>query len=81
MARVVMVLQGTQESRATISGYHDTNGDPAQNAELAKQRAQAVRDALVKAGIAEDWISLEKRQATAGGSDPNEARRVEVTVQ
>jgi K(+)-stimulated pyrophosphate-energized sodium pump len=81
MARVMMVLQGSQEAKATISGYHDTSGDPAKNADLAKQRAEAVRDALVKAGIAADRISLEKPQATTGGSDPNEARRVEITVQ
>jgi K(+)-stimulated pyrophosphate-energized sodium pump len=81
MARVVMVLQGSQESKATISGFHDASGDPAKNAELAKQRAQAVRDALVKAGIAADRISLEKPQAIAGGTDPDEARRVEITVQ
>jgi K(+)-stimulated pyrophosphate-energized sodium pump len=81
MARVTMVLQGSQESRATISGYHDASGDPAKNAELARQRAEAVRDALVKAGIAADRISLEKPQATAGGADPDEARRVEITVQ
>jgi K(+)-stimulated pyrophosphate-energized sodium pump len=81
MARAVMVLKGSQEAKATISGYHDTSGDPAKNAELARQRAEAVRDALVKAGIAADRISLEKPQATAGGTDPDEARRVEITVQ
>ena len=81
MARAVMVLKGSQEAKATISGYHDTSGDPAKNAELARQRAEAVRDALVKAGIAADRISLEKPQATAAGGDPDEARRVEITVQ
>ena len=32
---------------AVISGYHDASGDPAQNAELAKQRAFAVRAVLL----------------------------------
>jgi K(+)-stimulated pyrophosphate-energized sodium pump len=41
---------------SVISGYHYTSGDPAQNGELAKQRAMAVRDALKIAGVAEDRI-------------------------
>jgi outer membrane protein OmpA-like peptidoglycan-associated protein len=32
--------------KVLISGFHDASGDPALNAELAKQRAMAVRDAL-----------------------------------
>ena len=38
--------------RAVVSGYHDASGDPEKNAELARQRAVAVRDALKAAGIA-----------------------------
>ena len=45
-------------AKLVISGYHDASGDPAQNAELAKQRAMAVRDALKTAGVAEDRIEL-----------------------
>ncbi len=81
LGRVLMTLKGSQESKAAISGYHDLNGDPARNAELAKQRAQAVQKALVDAGIAEDRIDLKKPEATSGGSHTDEARRVEVTVQ
>ncbi len=62
-----------------VSGYHDAKGDPAANAELAKQRAFAVRDALKAAGVAEDRIELRKPEATSAGSDA-EARRVEVTL-
>ena len=63
-----------------ISGYHDATGDPAQNAELAKQRAIAVRDALKAAGVPEDKIELKKPEQINAG-DAAEARRVEVTVQ
>ncbi len=79
--RVLMTLKGSQESKATISGYHDLTGDPARNEELAKERAHAVQKALVDAGIAEDRIELKKPQATSGGGNTDEARRVEVMVQ
>jgi K(+)-stimulated pyrophosphate-energized sodium pump len=66
--------------KAVISGYHDASGDPAKNAELAKQRALAVRDLLKASGIAEDKVELKKpEQATADGPAA-EARRVEVTL-
>ena len=81
LAPIVAALQANSASKAAISGFHDTSGDPAKNAELAKQRAQAVRKALVDAGIAEDRIDLRKPQATSGGTDANEARRVEVSVE
>ncbi len=78
--RVLMTLQGSMESKVTISGYHDLSGDTAKNEALAKERAQAVEKALVDAGIAQDRIELKKPEATSGGSDTDEARRVEVTV-
>ena len=67
--------------KLVISGFHDTTGSASKNAELAKQRAVAVRDALKAAGVAEQQIELKKpEQMTASGSDA-EARRVEVTLQ
>ncbi len=67
--------------RAVISGFHDATGDPEKNAELAKQRAFKVRDALTALGVAADKIELKKpEQMLASGSD-SEARRVEVAVQ
>lgn len=68
-------------SKLVVSGYHDTTGDPERNAELAKQRAFAVRDALVAAGVATERIELRKPQVTAGGGDDREARRVEVGLE
>ncbi len=78
--RVLMTLKGSQESKATISGYHDLSGDPAKNAELSRERAQAVQKVLVAGGISEDRIELKKPQATSGGNT-DEGRRVEVMVQ
>ena len=76
------VVTGAQAGRkVTISGFHDATGDAAQNAELAKQRALAVRDALTAAGVAEAQIELKKpEQVTTTGSNA-EARRVEISLQ
>ncbi|MDO4796346.1 MAG: OmpA family protein [Brachymonas sp.] len=64
-----------------LSGYHDSTGGAALNAELAKQRAFAVRDALLAEGVAESSITLQKPEAMPNtqGSDPN-ARRVDVVI-
>ena len=79
--RVLTTLKDSENTKATISGYHDLSGDPAKNAELSKERAQAVREVLVVGGIAEDRIELEKPQATGEGGNADEARRVEIRVQ
>ncbi|MFN4118184.1 OmpA family protein [Acidovorax sp.] len=75
------VVKGVADGKkAVVSGYHDATGDAALNAELAKQRALAVRDALKALGVADDKIELKKpEQTTATGTDA-EARRVEVTL-
>ena len=64
-----------------LSGYTDATGDAAANAELAKQRAMAVRDALKTLGVAEDKIELKKPEQLTGSGDPSAARRVEVALQ
>lgn len=66
--------------KLVLSGFHDTTGDPAFNAELAKQRAIAVRNALVGAGVAEGAMELKKPEQTAGTGNNAEARRVEVMI-
>jgi outer membrane protein OmpA-like peptidoglycan-associated protein len=63
-----------------LSGFHDATGDPAFNAELAKQRALAVRDALMGAGVAESSMELKKPEQTTGTGNDAEARRVEVMI-
>ena len=66
--------------RLVLSGFHDATGDPAFNAELAKKRALAVRDALVGAGVAETSLELKKPEQTTGTGNDAEARRVEVMI-
>jgi outer membrane protein OmpA-like peptidoglycan-associated protein len=63
-----------------VSGFHDATGDAAVNAELAKQRAIAVRDTLVGLGVAAEKIELKKPEDTSGTGSNAQARRVEVSV-
>ena len=67
-------------ARLVLSGFHDATGDPASNAELAKQRALAVRDALLGAGVAEASVELKKPEVSTGSGANAEARRVEVVI-
>ena len=78
------VVKGAQAGRkVAISGFHDATGNAAQNAELAKQRALAVRDALSAAGVADSQIELNKPEQVSGDVTGNdaEARRVEISLQ
>ena len=71
VAKVVAKLAEDGAKIVLISGYHDETGGAAVNAEVAKARAGAVKDALLAAGVPADL----------GGGDAAEARRVEVRVQ
>ncbi len=74
------IAAGKAGKKLVISGFHDATGDPAKNAELAKLRAFAVRDALKAAGVAESGIELKKPESTTGTGNKAEARRVEVMI-
>lgn len=75
------VVKGVAEGKkAIVSGFHDATGDAALNAELAKQRAFAVRDALKALGVAEDKIELKKPEETTAIGSNDQARRVEVVL-
>lgn len=80
LAPLIAAARDTSAARWVISGFHDASGDTAANAELAKQRAFAVRDLLVTAGVSVQAIELSKPAVTMGGADPREARRVDVTL-
>lgn len=63
-----------------IAGFHDSKGNAALNAALARERALAVRDVLKAAGVADSRISLQKPEQMAGSGSAAEARRVEITL-
>ena len=79
LAAVAAYLKDNSGAKVTLSGFVDSTGNATKNAELAKQRAFAVRDALKKAGIAEDRMVLRKPEEIKGG-DTAEARRVELSL-
>jgi cytochrome c oxidase subunit II len=67
------------DAKLALSGFTDATGNADLNADLAKKRAQAVRDALKAAGVSEDRIVLKKPESVTGGTDAKEARRVEIS--
>ena len=82
VAELVAAFKAKATGKLVLSGFVDPSGDPVKNAELAKLRAFAVRDALKSAGIAEDKIELKKPEdLTAGATSAAEGRRVEVSLQ
>lgn len=78
---VIDAARARADAKLAVSGFHDKTGNLELNAELAKKRAFAVRDALIAAGISETRIELRKPQDMEGGNDAREARRVEVSVE
>lgn len=81
VAKTRAALSANPNAIVLLSGFHDPSGNPAKNAELARQRAQSVRDALVAGGIAADRIKFRKPESTVGDGSLEEGRRVEIRVQ
>ncbi|RYF82823.1 MAG: OmpA family protein [Comamonadaceae bacterium] len=78
---LALVIQGVESGRqARVSGFHDTTGDLAINQELAKKRAETVRDVLVGLAVPADKIRLEKPSEMTGSGSNAQARRVEVRL-
>jgi outer membrane protein OmpA-like peptidoglycan-associated protein/uncharacterized membrane protein YeaQ/YmgE (transglycosylase-associated protein family) len=69
-----------------IEGHTDNLGDPAANRRLSLERANAVKDALVKAGVPPDRISTEgfgsEKPLAPNDTEENRAknRRIELTL-
>jgi outer membrane protein OmpA-like peptidoglycan-associated protein len=76
-----VVAGAADGKKVLVSGFHDASGDPAKNAELAKLRAFAVRDALVGLGVAQDRVELRKPEEATAAGPAARARRVEVTLE
>ncbi len=74
-------LDDNPTATLAVSGFNDPTGNAAANAELSKNRAQAVKAALEKLGIAAERVALEKpAETTDTAGDNTNARRVEVVV-
>lgn len=80
-APLLAYLTANPAARLAVSGYNDSRGDAAMNAELSKNRAKAVAAALATLGVAEARIDLVKpADTTDKTTDFTNARRVDVTV-
>lgn len=80
-ARVVAALQARAEAVVLLSGFHDETGGADVNAAVARDRAVAVRAALVAAGVPAERVQMRRPAVTLGSGDAAEARRVEIRVQ
>lgn len=78
---VVAALAAAPQASALLSGFHDETGAASVNAEVAKNRALSVRQALIAAGVPAERVLMRRPAVTLGGTDAAEARRVEVRVQ
>jgi outer membrane protein OmpA-like peptidoglycan-associated protein len=75
------IAAAKEGKRLVLSGFHDATGNPAMNAELARQLELSVRGVLVGAGVAERHLEIMKPQAMPDNVDSKaEARRVDVTI-
>ncbi len=83
---VAYVVTNAGPTRVTVIGKTDRVGAPPANMALSQQRADAVRDALVAAGVPADhidttWTGQAGQQvATAGDTAEPRNRVVDVTV-
>jgi outer membrane protein OmpA-like peptidoglycan-associated protein len=74
------------ESKITVEGHTDSQGEPSYNLDLSQRRAQSVRDYLVTRGIATDRVVAQgfglTRPIADNGSAEGRAnnRRVEIVV-
>jgi len=57
LEEVVDLLQTEPEKKIRVEGHTDSSGESEENAELSKLRADAVRQALIDLGVAEDRIT------------------------
>ncbi len=80
LGSAVAALAAGASKKLMLSGFHDASGDPAKNAELAKNRAKAVRAALQAKGVAVERVGLRKPEQTSADGPADEARRVEIRL-
>jgi len=79
VAGIAAALKVT-EGRVEVTGYADARGSAGRNRGIAEARAQAVRDALVAAGVAPGRVTVKRPANVTGSGSDAEARRVEVVA-
>jgi OOP family OmpA-OmpF porin len=87
LTEAATVAKSSPNARVAITGYTDTDGNPAYNQQLSIRRADSVKNALVRNGIAPQAITV--NGAGEGGlliETPDQTkneknRRVQIVVQ
>jgi outer membrane protein OmpA-like peptidoglycan-associated protein len=77
---IIEWLNTHPDSKAVLSGFHDSRGNQTANEDLAYNRAKAAQAALIAAGVDVMRIEFVKPEVVDGGGDLAEARRVEVSI-
>jgi outer membrane protein OmpA-like peptidoglycan-associated protein len=86
MDELVLAMQRQPETKVELAGHTDSDGDDAANLLLSQQRADAVKDYLVRKGIASSRISTvgygERKPVASNQNEAGKARnrRTEVRV-
>ena len=75
---ILCILKENPEMKVTVTGWCDTRGSVAVNRRISRQRAQALKNWLVKRGIAASRISVVGK-GSDGSRTASKARRVETT--
>jgi outer membrane protein OmpA-like peptidoglycan-associated protein len=81
------VAKSMPNARVAVTGYADTDGDPAYNQQLSLRRADAVKNALMSSGIAPQAITVTGAGegglliATPDQTKNEKNRRVQIVVQ
>ena len=75
---ILQILKENPEMKVTVTGWCDTRGSVAVNRRISRQRAQALKNWLVKRGIAASRISVVGK-GSDGSRTASKARRVETT--
>ena len=78
LKNILCILKENPEMKVTVIGWCDTRGSVAVNRRISRQRAQALKNWLVKRGIAASRISVVGKGSDASRTAPK-ARRVETT--
>jgi cytochrome c5 len=80
IAAAVDFLKGNATAAVDLTGFTDKKGNLAQNMELAKERAKAVRAALEAAGVAKERVNMKPPESVVADGADKEARRVDIKV-
>ncbi len=78
LKNILCILKENPEMKVTVTGWCDTRGSVAVNKRISRQRAQVLKNWLVKRGIAASRISVVGKGSDASRTAPK-ARRVETT--